>query len=312
MYRIRFHGRGGQGVKTASRILGTAFFLSGFEVQDAPRYGAERRGAPIFAYVRADRRPIQERGIIRDPDLVLVADETLVAISAVTVLEGVGARTAFLVHSGEETQTWRDRLDLAGPVVTLPVAGPDGEGIEARHIGAACAAAAACLAGVVSLDAVEEAVREELKGLADEVIRRNLEHARWAYGLMEPQRGCVEPSLSHPAGPIPPPGWVELPFEDARVSAPATHAGVTSTLVKTGLWRTVRPVIDHARCKGCWWVCGSLCPDGVIGLDEAGRPWIDYDHCKGCMVCLSQCPNRAIDAIPERDARGAESAGGEK
>ena len=46
MYRIRLHGRGGQGLKTASRLLGTALFLEGFEVQDAPRYGAERRGAP--------------------------------------------------------------------------------------------------------------------------------------------------------------------------------------------------------------------------------------------------------------------------
>jgi Pyruvate/2-oxoacid:ferredoxin oxidoreductase gamma subunit len=41
-------------MKTASRILGSALFAEGFEVQDAPRYGAERRGAPIFAYVRAD------------------------------------------------------------------------------------------------------------------------------------------------------------------------------------------------------------------------------------------------------------------
>ncbi|MFI5331515.1 MAG: 2-oxoacid:acceptor oxidoreductase family protein, partial [Desulfobaccales bacterium] len=65
MYRIRLHGRGGQGMKTAGRILGTAFFLEGFEVQDAPRYGAERRGAPIFAYVRAARGLINERGIIR-------------------------------------------------------------------------------------------------------------------------------------------------------------------------------------------------------------------------------------------------------
>ena len=39
MYRIRFHGRGGQGIKTAGRILGTAFFQEGYEVQDAPRYG---------------------------------------------------------------------------------------------------------------------------------------------------------------------------------------------------------------------------------------------------------------------------------
>ena len=58
MYNIRFHGRGGQGIKTASRFLGTAFFLENFEVQDAPRYGVERRGAPIFAYVRASRKVI--------------------------------------------------------------------------------------------------------------------------------------------------------------------------------------------------------------------------------------------------------------
>jgi len=311
VFRIRFHGRGGQGVKTAGRILGTAFFLSGFEVQDAPRYGAERRGAPISAYVRADRRPIHERGVIRDPGLVLVADETLVAISAASVMEGVGARTAFLVHSGEDERVWRGRLGLAGPVVTLPLAGPDGGGLEARYVGAACAAAAACLSGAVPRDAVEEAVREELSGLPDEVIGRNREHARWAYDLMEPHRGCVPPAP--PAkGPFAPPGWVDLPFEGARLSAPATHAGVTSVLVKTGLWRTMRPVIDRARCKGCWWVCCTLCPDGVIRADEEGRPQIDYEHCKGCMVCLSQCPNRAIDAIPERDARGAESAGGGK
>ncbi|MCK4900049.1 MAG: 2-oxoacid:acceptor oxidoreductase family protein, partial [Anaerolineales bacterium] len=89
MYRIRYHGRGGQGMKTASRILGTAFFLEGFEVQDAPRYGAERRGAPIFAYVRASRKPINERGIIRRPDLVIVADDTLVSIPAAGVLSGL-------------------------------------------------------------------------------------------------------------------------------------------------------------------------------------------------------------------------------
>ena len=79
MFRIRFHGRGGQGMKTASRILGTAFFKAGYQVQDAPRYGAERRGAPIFAYVRADQKTINERGIIDHPGLVVVADDTLMA-----------------------------------------------------------------------------------------------------------------------------------------------------------------------------------------------------------------------------------------
>ena len=76
-------------MKTASRILGSALFQQGYEVQDAPRYGAERRGAPIFAYVRADKKPINERGIIHRPDLVIVADDTLVAIPAAGVLAGM-------------------------------------------------------------------------------------------------------------------------------------------------------------------------------------------------------------------------------
>ena len=62
MFRIRLHGRGGQGIKTAGQVLGSAFFREGFEVQDAPRYGAECRGAPIF--VRA-RRPLADRGARR-------------------------------------------------------------------------------------------------------------------------------------------------------------------------------------------------------------------------------------------------------
>ena len=108
MYRIRFHGRGGQGMKTASRLLGAAFFREGYEVQDAPRYGAERRGAPIFAYVRADRVPINERGIIRHPDLVIVADDSLVPVPAagvwVTLEKGVQVRFSLDPAGGERSK----------------------------------------------------------------------------------------------------------------------------------------------------------------------------------------------------------------
>ena len=107
-------------MKTASRILGTAFFLEGLEVQDAPRYGAERRGAPLFAYVRASREPIHERGIIRHPDLVVVADDSLVAVPAAGVLAGLGAHTVLLINSHESPATWRHRLGVSGPVLILP------------------------------------------------------------------------------------------------------------------------------------------------------------------------------------------------
>jgi 2-oxoacid:acceptor oxidoreductase gamma subunit (pyruvate/2-ketoisovalerate family) len=61
MQAIRFHGRGGQGAKTASRILGTAAFFEGYQAQDSPIYGAERRGAPVAAFTRIAKEPIHER-----------------------------------------------------------------------------------------------------------------------------------------------------------------------------------------------------------------------------------------------------------
>jgi pyruvate ferredoxin oxidoreductase gamma subunit len=77
MLRIRFHGRGGQGMKTASRIVGTAAFLQGYYAQDSPVYGAERRGAPMIAFTRFDSAPVHERGMVSFPDLVVTANFSL-------------------------------------------------------------------------------------------------------------------------------------------------------------------------------------------------------------------------------------------
>src|SRR3970040_1435579 len=112
MFRIRLHGRGGQGIKNARQGLGSAFFREGFEVQDAPRYGAERRGAPIFSFVRAARSPIAERGVISRPDLVLVADESLVQVPAAGGLQGMTPHTVLLMASGVPADTWRTRLSV--------------------------------------------------------------------------------------------------------------------------------------------------------------------------------------------------------
>ncbi len=307
VYRIRFHGRGGQGMKTAGRILGTAFFLEGFEVQDAPRYGAERRGAPIFAYVRASRVPVNERGVIHNPDLVIVADETLARISVPEIMHGVTGRTVLLIHSGESAEWWRERLLFSGSLLTLPA---DGESVDIRRLrfaGVSCAAAAARLAGVVSRPSLERAVRAELPHLGDAVMTANLEAAMRSYDLMAPREGCVTPGGEIAADAWVKPEWVELPFEGARVSAPDVFAPATSRMVETGLWRTVRPVIDPDLCGRCR-LCGAYCPDGCITFDPAGCPLIDYEHCKGCLICLAQCPSRAVRPVPEHGADGGGEA----
>ncbi|MEN8687281.1 MAG: 2-oxoacid:acceptor oxidoreductase family protein [Desulfuromonadales bacterium] len=299
MYRIRFHGRGGQGMKTASRILGTAFFKEGYEVQDAPRYGAERRGAPIFAYVRAAKRTIFERGVIRDPNLVVVADETLVPMPAAGVLQGLQSDTVLMLHSRTPVNQWQDRLKLNTPIHTLAVVDQAEQPLAWHFLGVVCAAAAARLIGKIQWDSFASALREEIGEVAKAVIEANLFYALQAYEQMAHAEACVVPAAELAAGSWPLPGWIELPFEDARLSAPTIHEGLTSEQIKTGLWRTLRPVIDVARCKHCVWICSTYCPDGAIRVEKSGRPQIDYQHCKGCMVCAAQCPNHAIEARPE-------------
>jgi pyruvate ferredoxin oxidoreductase gamma subunit len=302
MFRIRLHGRGGQGIKSASRVLGTAFYAEGFQVQDAPRYGAERRGAPVFAYVRADRRPIHERGVIVAPGLVLVADDTLVGVPAAGVLQGIGPETVVLIDSDTPADDWRRRLAMDGPILVLPRP----EGAAAQLVGAACAGAAARLVGVIGRAALADALDEEYGALGAEACAASREVALEAYDRMAPHQGAGRetegPSAIHTAD------WIELPFDAADVSAPAIHAPLTSVRVRTGLWRTMRPVIDRDRCKGCWWVCSTYCPDDCISVTEQGLPEIDYQTCKGCMICVAQCPPHAIEAVVEADATAQEEA----
>lgn len=302
MYRIRFHGRGGQGMKTAGRILGTAFFLTGFEVQDAPRYGAERRGAPIFAYVRAAKGIINERGIIQHPDLVIVADDTLVMIPAAGVLAGITEHTVLLIRSSQTPKVWRERLNFPGLVLTLPVPGEFQDVLELRFVGATCTGAAARLVGVIPQDALVQAIREELAHLGEAVVAKDLGEARKAYELMVAQAGCVTEGKDPPVDRYEPPRWVNLPFEGADIAAPVIHGPASSEHVPTGLWRTMRPIIDYHHCKRCAWICSTLCPDSTISINEAGYPEIDYQHCKGCLICMTSCPSHAIRAVPERGA----------
>jgi pyruvate ferredoxin oxidoreductase gamma subunit len=303
MYRIRFHGRGGQGMKTASRILGTAFFIEGFEVQDAPLYGAERRGAPLFAYVRAGREAINERGIIRRPDLVVVADDTLVPVPVAGVMRGVTKDTVLLINSDVEPDRWRERLNFAGTVVTLPVVEVE-DAREVKFIGAVCAAAAAVLVGVISKGSLERAIGEEIGPLGPALVQKNRDEASEAFALMAGRAGSVKEGGVVGAEKYEPPEWIDLPFEGGGVSAPAIHAPATSEQMETGLWRTVRPVIDYDICNRCWWLCSTFCPDGAINVSEEGTPEIDYKHCKGCMICMAQCPPHAITAIPEQRKKG--------
>ncbi len=295
MLRIRFHGRGGQGMKTASRILGTAFFLAGYEVQDAPRYGAERRGAPMFAYVRADTKTIYERGIITRPDLVLVADDSLLFLPAAGVAAGVTSHSLLLIHSNHSPEELQEKLALPCPVLTLTT-------IPA---GIACAAAASQLLGL-SWQITRQAIEMELAAFNEQQLTENKVAALAAFEQMVASSRQVVEQVEPDFSSADQPHWIELPFEDATISAPAIHGTATSLHMDTGTWRTLRPVINQERCSRCG-LCHTYCPDGAISNDKNGYPCIDYTHCKGCLICLVQCPLHAIESVPEQGSSYSEN-----
>lgn len=296
-------------MKTASRILGTAFFMAGYEVQDAPRYGAERRGAPIFAYVRADQSTVSERGIINLPDLVVVSDDTLIGMPAAGVLQGVDQHTLLLINSHEDEETWRQRLNTDARIIILPATEEVEDRAELPYIGSRCAAAAAALTKVIPAETFAKALTEELEHLGNAIVKQNLDIALSAFDGMSSRTEVVSESTLPAASEYTKPEWISVPFENATISAIAIHSAATSVEVRTGLWRTMRPVVNYEKCSGCWWICSTYCPDGAINVRDDGLPDIDYEHCKGCLICVAQCPPHAIESIAEHIASQQDNLG---
>ena len=103
LIEIRWHGRGGQGAKTASLLLADAAFNTGKYIQGFPEYGPERMGAPITAYNRISDKPITIHSNIYEPDYVVVVDDTLLETVPVTAgLKNTGAIVINTTKNAEE------------------------------------------------------------------------------------------------------------------------------------------------------------------------------------------------------------------
>ena len=97
LIEIRWHGRGGQGAKTASLLLADAAFNTGKYIQGFPEYGPERMGAPITAYNRISNSPITIHSNIYEPDYVVVVDDTL--LESVEVTAGLKEDGAIIINT---------------------------------------------------------------------------------------------------------------------------------------------------------------------------------------------------------------------
>lgn len=108
LIEIRWHGRGGQGAKTASLLLADAAFNTGKYIQGFPEYGPERMGAPITAYNRISTKPITIHSNIYEPDYVVVVDDTL--LESVDVTAGLKPTGAIVINTTKDSEFLKEHL----------------------------------------------------------------------------------------------------------------------------------------------------------------------------------------------------------
>lgn len=174
MIEYRIHGRGGQGSVAAAYLLASAAFEAGHTCQAFPSFGAERRGAPVAAFVRIDNQPIHLRSQVRTPDYLIVQDDTLLMDRGIT--QGLKPGGGMIVNTkrsdAEVSEAFSCRTkcipatDLALEFIGRPIPNT------------ALLAALLTLTGHLPVDALAAALRGRFKGKVLDSNLALIEHVR--------------------------------------------------------------------------------------------------------------------------------------
>ncbi len=181
MVEIRFHGRGGQGTVVASKVLADALAKEGNYVQAYPEFGVERRGAPVFAFIRIDNKPIYDKSRIYAPDHVVVVDPTLV--DAIDVTEGLKEGGVIIINSDKRPAEFKIAKKYR-------VAAINATGIAVKHklgslaapiVNTAIVGAVIKILNLTKEESLLQAIREGIPSKPED----NVAAAREAYELAE-------------------------------------------------------------------------------------------------------------------------------
>ncbi len=183
MIEIRWHGRGGQGAKTASLLLADAAFNTGKFIQGFPEYGPERMGAPITAYNRISDTPIRVHSNIYEPDYVVVVDDTL--LEAVDVTNGLKAEGGILINTSKQPEELRQYLKgYTGKIYTIDATKISMDCLKANFPNTAMLSAIVRITGVMTKEELLKDMEGSFKhkfARKPEVIAPNMEIIERAY-----------------------------------------------------------------------------------------------------------------------------------
>ena len=170
LIEIRWHGRGGQGAVTSAELLAQAAINEGKYAQAFPAFGAERRGAPVIAFVRIDSsHPIWIRAEITEPDIVVVFDPSLLRV--VNVTSGLKLDGIMVVNTPRELADVRQEFGVKSPLATVDATRIARDELGVPIVNTAMIGALLKAAAVVELDSLLEPLRERFGRLAERNIR---------------------------------------------------------------------------------------------------------------------------------------------
>lgn len=292
MKEIRLHGRGGQGAVLAAELMVVAAFEDDKYGQAFPAFGGERRGAPVQAFVRLEKRPVRIRYRVNQPDHVIILDRTLP--NMMDVLSGIKSDGLALIDSENSLDALRWSAEV--PVYAVPATRFALEVFDQPFVNPAMLGAWAAATGEVSVDAIQHAYQHRFPGSLGE---KNSRVVQMGYDFIRlgaiPVR--VKKSVQAKDSVI---QWEKE--EGAGVPGGSLHfasvvAARTSLAYPTGSWRYNRPVVDPEVCNGCG-VCYDFCPDSCLMIVNK-LAIIDYEFCKGCGICAQTCARGAIEMAIE-------------
>lgn len=186
---IRWHGRGGQGAKTAALLLADVCFKTGAYVQGFPEYGPERMGAPITAFNRISDSVIRVHSNIYNPDFVVVVDETL--LSSVDVTAGLKSEGAIIVNTDKKSDDIRPLLNgYEGRVYTVDARTISVEALGRYFPNSPMLAAAVAVSQVMDRDSFIREMRSSYEhkfAKKPEVIDGNMKALTMTFEALEEQ-----------------------------------------------------------------------------------------------------------------------------
>ncbi|MBA7475116.1 Pyruvate synthase subunit PorC [subsurface metagenome] len=185
LIEVRFHGRGGQGAKTAAQLLAETALGGGMYIQAFPEYGPERSGAPMRAYTRISDEPINLHCGVASPGVVVVIDDTI--MDTVNVVEGLGDGGILVVNTEEKPEKIREKTNFKkGKVFTVNATQISLDILGRPMPNTPMLGALVKATGIIKVKDLEEKLKKKfLKKIGEKAVKGNIDAIERAYKEVE-------------------------------------------------------------------------------------------------------------------------------